>query len=455
MMLDRPSWVLLQSALCDAIKQEDDFVELARRLEWSTADVIGFNFTGRRIIQAFIERAEAQDRVLALLGAAREISQGNQMLARIKDCDLVLIDPAPRAGTAMTHEERAQIAIALSSSFGDAELESIVRAVQPDRSSAWQEGPPTKASMGRFVEAASDEGWFFALLRKAIEQAPAGSNLAAIGAEVAGPVVATLPATEDAWKQALQRQRFTGGYFMINRTKLRSSMGLMMPAVGNRILVVRGDPKTGLSHSVRLLSYLREVCGGLTLALVDLEEAARDAGPAKTLSPRHLAKAITRELGYDDLALPDEPNARQWPAWNSDFAREFAKRADDDPRRVFLVLDAFHKVPLNRATIDLVEVLSKYVGTRVTAFRLVLVGFSGELPDDVRQARLVDETGALTKADLVEFFAKVYAEANVEIDQFQLTQKVRAVLKGQKAYPPGSLLDLSDRVQDELRELPQ
>jgi hypothetical protein len=354
----------------------------------------------------------------------------------------------------MTREQRAQIAIALSSSFSDADLESMVRTAQPDSSSAWQEGPPSQASMGRCVEAASEEGWLFVLLRKAIELAPPGSNLAAVGAQVAGPVVATLPATEDAWKQALQRQRLNGGYFMINRTKLRSSMGLMLPAVGNRILVVRGDSKTGLSHSVRLLSYLKEVCGGLTLALVDLEDAARDAGPSKTLSPRHLAKAITRELGYDDLTLPDEPNARQWPAWNTDFARGFAKRADDDPRRVFLVLDAFHKVPLNRATNDLVEVLSKYVGTRVPAFRLVLVGFSGELPDDVRQARLVDETGALTKADLAEFFAKVYAEANLEIDRFQLSQIVREVLDGQKAYPPGNLLDLSDRVQDELRKLP-
>jgi hypothetical protein len=454
MMLAKQSWVLLQSALSDAIKQDDDFIELARRLNWSASDVIGLNFTPRRTIQAFIERAEAQDRVQALVAAAREVSQHNQLLARIRDDDLVLIDPAPRAGSYLTHERRDLITIALSSSFRDAELELIVLAAEPERSRAWQEGPPTRASMGRFVVAAADEGWFFALVRKAIEQAPANSELATLGAEVAGPVVATRPATEEAWKQALQRRMLSGGYFMINRAKLRTSMGRMLPAVGNRILVVRGDAKTGLSHSVRLISYLSEVCGGITVTVVDLEEASRHVGPGRPLSPRDLAQAITRELRYDDLNLPDDPGVRQWPAWNADFAKEFTKRADDDPRRVFLVLDAFYKVRLTRATIDLVEVLSKYVGTRVPAFRLVLVGFSGELPDDVRQARLVDQTSALTKADLVEFFAKVYEEANLPIDSSQLTRKVRAVLQGQKSYPPGSLRDLSDRVQSELPGMP-
>jgi hypothetical protein len=450
MMLNKESWVRLSTALLDAMSREEEFVELARRLEWSPSEVVGFNSTGRRRVQAFIEYAEMRDRVADLLAEACVVSEGNQKLAGLSAADLVPINRAPRAGESLTEGQRDRIAMALSTSFGETELVSIVTAAnKPDRSSAWNEGPPTPTNIRRFIAAAAEEGWILRLLREAIANAPGDAQLTSLAAEAAGPVVATLPDMEEVWKEALERRMFPGGFFLINRSRLRSSMSLMLPTVGNRILVVRGSERSGLSHSVRLISYLSEACGGFATAVVDLEEASRFVGPKRSLTPRDLAREIISELRYD-FPLPVEPSMRQWPAWNVDFARAFAQRADDDPRRMFLVLDRLHKVQLSRATTDFVQVLSTYIGTRLPAFRLVLVGFRGDLPDGVRQARLVDETSALTKRDLVEFFARVYQEANVPLDPPQLKEKVRKVLDGQMSYPPGNLVDLSDRVQGQL-----
>jgi hypothetical protein len=436
--------------MIDALRDEDDYYDLARLLDWPSADLIRRDATLRGIVRAFIDRAERDCKIERLLDAARQLNADNEQLARIRAEQLDVIDPAPSAGSSVTDEQRRRIADALSTCFRDAEIASIADAADPDRRSVvWNRSRPGRADVDDLITAAAGEGWVLPLLRAAVERVPADAHLGALVAEVTGQAVVTTQDAEEAWRRALEQRMLSGGYFMINRARLRSSMGLMMPTIGNRILVVRGDGQSGLSHSKRLMYHLSEVCDGISIAEVDLEVVSLRVGPNETLSPRDLAKQIVRALRYD-LSVAPEPSDRQWSAWNADFGEEFALRANDDPRRMFLVLDAFHKVPLTQPTTDLVEQLGTYIATRVPSFRLVLLGFKGDLPGSVRQARLLDETCALTERDIAEFFAQVYADANVPIDGQMLAEKVSFVLDGEESFPPGNLLDLSDRVEREL-----
>ena len=243
--------------------------------------------------------------------------------------------------------------------------------------------------------------------------------------------------------------RLNGGFFMINRQPLRESMARMRPPKGNRVLVVRGDPRSGLSHSLRLIYHLGTECS-FAVAEVDLERASRRAGPGRSLTPRDLAVALVKKLGYTDLHVPDKPD-KQWSAWILDFQDDFEERARRDERPMtYLVLDAFHKVRLTQSAVDLVSNLSASIGMHLPNLRLLLVGFTQDLPVGLRQARLLDETGELTHRDLTTFFAKAYKESQVSIKPSEIAQKTRTVLGNRTAGPPGALDELADRVALEL-----
>lgn len=82
--------------------------------------------------------------------------------------------------------------------------------------------------------------------------------------------------------------------------------------------------------------------------------------------------------------------------------------------------------------------------------RLVLVGFTEDLPVGLRQARLLDQTGELTVQHLMEFFAKAFMESQVEIDPAEIARKTTEVLGRRKTAAPGWLDEMADRVAREL-----
>ena len=157
-------------------------------------------------------------------------------------------------------------------------------------------------------------------------------------------------------------------------------MARMKPPDGNRVLVVRGDPRSGLSHSLRLIYHLGKKCS-FSVAEVDLEEASRRAGPGRSLTPRDIAVALVKKLGYTDMEVPRAAPDKQWSAWIIDFKDDFEERARLDERPMtYLVLDAFHKVHLTQPAVDMVSRLSKSIGMHLPNLRLVLVGFTQDLP---------------------------------------------------------------------------
>jgi len=448
MRLDGPAYGQLSRALGDAVRLEE-FDRLARRLGWERSEVVGDGATLNETVHAFIEHAEAQDAVAALVAEAKTLVPSNRLLQ-----DVVydaLVGPARHVRpTRRAHEDvQTGIVEAVLAAIDDRdELRSMLVEVDARAAAYWDESRTTADNLRHCVAAAASDGWLLPLVIEASSRAPRDPCLRELEARLA-PLAAP-EVDPESWRPALQLCRLTGGFFMIDRKPLRASMERMIPADGNRVLVVRGAPRSGMSHSLRLIYHMREVCS-FEIAEIDLEEASRRVGPRKSLTPRDLASEVVRALDYDDVEVPEKPPDKQWSAWSIDFKDGFEERAQRDDRPMtFLVLDAFHKVRLTQPSLDLVSRLSKSIGMVLPNLRLVLVGFTQDLPVGLRQARLLDETGALTEQHLMEFFAKAFKESRVDIDPAEIARKTSEVLGRRKTAAPGWLDEMADRVAREL-----
>jgi hypothetical protein len=448
MRLDGPAYGQLSRALGDALRLEE-FGGLARRLGWKRTEVIGDGATLNATVHAFIEHAEAQDAVAALITEAKALVPTNRLLQ-----DVVydaLVGPARHVRPTRRPEEDVESGIveAVLEAIDDRdELRSMLVEVDARAAAYWEESRTTSDNLRHCVAAAATDGWLLPLVIEASSRAPRDPRLRELEARLA-PLAAP-EVDPESWRPALQLCRLTGGFFMIDRKPLRASMERMIPADGNRVLVVRGDPRSGMSHSLRLIYHMREVCS-FDIAEIDLEEASRRVGPRKSLTPRDLATEVVRALDYDDVEVPEKPPDKQWSAWIIDFKDSFEERAQRDDRPMtFLVLDAFHKVRLTQPSVDLVSRLSKSIGMVLPNLRLVLVGFTQDLPVGLRQARLLDQTGELTEQHLMEFFAKAFKESQVHIDPAEIARKTAEVLGRRKTAAPGWLDEMADRVAREL-----
>lgn len=448
MRLDGPAYDQLARALEDAL-QLGEFDRLARRMGWIRTDIVGDGATLGQTVHAFIEHAESEDTVDVLITRAQDMSASNELLGDVTYD--ALVGPARRVRPThrLTEDVETQIVDAIIDAVGDeAELRTMLAVVDERALAHWEDSRTTADNLRRCVVAAATNEWLLPLLVEASARAPRDPRLRALEAQLA-PLATAEPSSE-SWLEALQLSRLTGGFFMINRKPLRASMARMMPSDGNRVLVVRGDPQSGMSHSLRLIYHLRELCA-FSVAEIDLEEASRRVGPRRSLTPRDIAVELVRVLDYDDLVVPEKLADKQWSAWIIDFKDGFEERAERDERAMtYLVLDAFHKVRLTQPSVDLVSRLSQSIGMVLPNLRLVLVGFTQDLPVGLRQARLLDQTGELTDEDLMEFFAKAYQESKVSIDATEIARKTYDVLGDRKTAPPGWLDELAERVAREL-----
>lgn len=448
MKLDGPAYGQLTRALADAL-QLDDFDALARHMHWERSNVVGNGATMVRTVHSFIEYAETKDAIEDLIAAAQGMSPTNRLLGAVNYVDLVRPERQVRPVRSLSAELQDELVEAILDAVEDpGQVEEMLAGVDDRAAARWEESRTPAENLRRCLVAAADGGWLLPVVAEASKRAPDDPRLRNLECRLTSLVAGEQ--SSETWLAALERCQLDGGFFMINRRPLRASMARMKPPDGNRVLVVRGDPRSGLSHSLRLIYYLGKKCS-FSVAEVDLEEAERRAGPGNPLTPRDIAVALVKKLGYTDMEVCEKRPDKQWSAWIIDFKDDFEERARLDERPMtYLVLDAFHKVHLTQPSVDMVSGLSKSIGMYLPNLRLVLVGFTQDLPVGLRQARLLDETSDLTDRDLMEFFAKAYKESRVSIEPSEIALKTRTVLGGRRAAPPGSLDDLADKVAREL-----
>lgn len=265
--------------------------------------------------------------------------------------------------------------------------------------------------------------------------------------QVPVPVVSE-PAAELDVDKLFKTCRLTGRYVMVNRSDLRTSLQRMNDARGERILVVRGEAKTGKSHTAHFISFLADELGKFAYVFIDLSDLL---APGEPVEPDAVARNLLDQLEYD-LRIPRTPDHRQWATWNRQVCNDLRNKARNDPRSRWIVIDAFNSATVTDNTIDFIKQLALRVSQTLSRFRLILLGFDGELPPELWGHLAQEDIAPIDAQHVTEFFFSAYTQARLPIDVARIAATALRVLAGLDPQSPDYLLKLAPRVSDELAQ---
>jgi Effector-associated domain 1 len=271
------------------------------------------------------------------------------------------------------------------------------------------------------IRRAEAEDWVLKLVLEARKRVPADPEFEALERDLK-------PSAPPPNVDHFNICRLTGSYVMVDRSRLRSALREISRPLGKRILVVKGDPKTGKSHTLQLISYLQYVYGNFSLVPVDLEAFVRTLGPAVIVNPSDLATYLVDQLTWD-WKVPDPPNDSQWARWVLEFCVKFEGRARQDQQVRWVVIDALNTTQLMQPTLDLIKELAHRINLSLPNYRLILLGFSDSLPATVLPNVEEEKIAPIGQQELIEFFARAYQELNLPLDADKVADVVKSVLE--------------------------
>jgi hypothetical protein len=295
------------------------------------------------------------------------------------------------------------------------------------------------------VKDAAARGWLMSLIERALDEVPGDPVLQKIQQEFAA---LTPPDGMDFFDMC----RLSGGHVMIDRSGLRQALRIISNPVGKRILVIKGEERTGKSHSVQLISYLNQMQNQFTLVNVDLEALKQLAGTTKPIDPLYLARRIVRQLP-GAFTLPDPPTDAQWANWVLDFGDEVQKYGLVNRNEHWIVIDSFNNVPLEQATFDLVKELARRINLTLTHFRLVLIGYTESLPSSVLPHVAEDTIEPIDETHLIEFFYLAYQQSRIDPDEKKVEDAVQRLFDQVQPEEPDFLERLGPLASEELTKV--
>jgi hypothetical protein len=278
-------------------------------------------------------------------------------------------------------------------------------------------------NLNEVIREAAADGWLLKLIDQRLAKVPADPALQAIS---------TFLRAYDApaGVECFDVVRLTGSHVMVDRFAFRRALREISKPLGKRILVVMGEPKTGKSHSVQLISYVNGILGTFQLRIVDLEVFNRlrdQSQPIQPVQPLELAQRLIKLLNFR-MELPAAPTDSQWSRWVLNFCDDFeaaaALRADPQ----WIVIDGFNSVLVSQPALDLVKELAYRINQGLRHFRLVLLGFDSSLPVQVLPTVEVEKILRISEVDLIQFFATAYEQAGVPLDEQIIASAVRRIL---------------------------
>lgn len=215
-----------------------------------------------------------------------------------------------------------------------------------------------------------------------------------------------------------------GSSVMLNRSTLRTAVQDLIRPYGNRILVVKDKDqpttpgiyrtKTGKSHTVHYIAYLRVAKREFQSINIDLEELAERVPEESEgwIQPSDLAKVLLKKLGMPLTLLPVPPNNSQWPNWVGDFVDNLEAELRQSDQNWWVVIDGFNTVILPEQTFILVRRIARMVSMSLDNIRLVLLGYGSTLsPDNTFYVAVENPVRTLQRDEVFRELAKVYAQA--------------------------------------------
>ena len=308
------------------------------------------------------------------------------------------------------------------------------------------------------VRAAESQSWLFELIEKASLARPADVVLAGLAGELRPRAP---PADFDPFTACCLR----GHHLMVNREKLRIALRDLTTPAGKRILVVQDRPpsppqpggapvspapqrtKTGKSHTVQLISFLKEARGGFELAWIDLEDITRTKPPDELIDPYDLGRTLVRRTGLSEQSLPERPTDAQWSRWVLDFLEKTVPQWQQSDHSWWVVIDAFNTVRLPQPTLDLVKALATDINVSLGSMRLVLLGYADSFaPQVLPNVHSEELTRDLTPRDLIDFFSRACEQRRIQGDVERVAQAVVEALKDLNPERDEYLLELAPRL---------
>lgn len=223
--------------------------------------------------------------------------------------------------------------------------------------------------------------------------------------------------------------RFVGGgasRAMIDREGLRRGLRELV-SDEYRVMVVTGSPRSGKSHSWRLVEHLREIgpASGVPPFRAVLVTTHDWSVPAKA---EDVMAALVDNLGIDlDIRLTDElPESRARKLVN-----KLIGRYPDDGVLRWIVFDGLDRPGVQPEVVELVLRIARAANDgRLPKTRILVTGLNETIDSDLEGLIRREEIPALRTETFRDFFISIADHLNREIDENRLDEMIAEAVQG-------------------------
>jgi hypothetical protein len=197
----------------------------------------------------------------------------------------------------------------------------------------------------------------------------------------------------------------------VNRVPLRQTLPDLV-AGRSRILVVKGDPQSGKTHTANLIRAVAKNVG-FEVVNVNLIRYAQ----SREVTPMDIGEELAQVM---TLGKPPEHGNELLARWILSYfawfegqvrARQIAAAAEAQVMPTWwIVIDGFQSISVPPPVNDFVDELCARVAATLSNLRVVLISYTRELAPDVEPLLSLDETATITPDDLTKFFMQFYRE---------------------------------------------
>ena len=235
----------------------------------------------------------------------------------------------------------------------------------------------------------------------------------------------------------------------VNRNLLREELERMVPAAGNRVLVVNGDPKSGKTYTLELIIYLSRELSSYSVAWLDL---SREKPVGSDYTPDMLLRSLAKQMKIDPGGIPTQASTSG--RWVRELRDWLIYRLDPVGPVWWIVLDGVSQVRLNDPIRDFIEELAFQAEmSPLDRLRIVLISYKESLNSILGRYR-EEKIGPINRADLIEFFRGVRGAHGLPPDPTADQQRAQALYEEVAALKRARRLPtLAERVEQEVKAL--
>jgi hypothetical protein len=185
----------------------------------------------------------------------------------------------------------------------------------------------------------------------------------------------------------------------VDRDDVKATIEEMADSTGWCGLVVTGPTRVGKTYCREYLAFRRAGSWRTDRFAQVVLDQERDYTMAPVEVARRLALGIARTAAEPPPRLPGQKDER----WAADLAVWVAGKADESGARVWIVLDGFDREGILGENHDFIEALAREAANR-SNLRVILLGYTRGLPDDIERNVQRQRLDYLTPANLEQFF---------------------------------------------------